>query len=99
MTVDHHRLLFEGFVKLKPGTEVTFLVAQMNHFFKDKNTFKLFQSELKANPLVSRVISGKRYFAFQAVVMSNLKCHDFIDSNYTCCKIADLCTFREGLAI
>ena len=53
----------------------------MNHFFKDKNTFKMFQNELKANPLVSRVISGKRYFAFQAVVKSNSKSHDFIYSN------------------
>ena len=59
----------------------------------------MFQNELKANPLVSRVISGKRYFAFQAVVTSNPKSNDFIDSNYTHNEIANLCSFREGLAV
>ena len=99
LTLDHHRLLFEDFVELTPGTEVVFLVSRMNHFFQDKITFQLFQNELKANPSVSRVISGKRYFAFQAVVTSNPKCNDFIDSNYTHSEIAKLCIFREGVAI
>ena len=38
LTVDHHRLLFEDFVELKPDTEVTFLISRMNHFFQDKGT-------------------------------------------------------------
>ena len=99
LTLDHHCLLFKDFVELTPGTEVVFLVSRINHFFTDKTTFKIFQSELKSNPLVSRVINGKRYFAFQAIVMSKTKSQDFIDSNYTHSEIANLCTFREGLAI
>ena len=99
LTVDHHRLLFEDFVELKPGTEVVFLISRMNHLFQDNHIFKMFQNELKENPLVSRVISGKRYFTFQAVVSANPKSEDFINSNYTRSEIANLCTFREGVAI
>ena len=71
LSIDHHRLLFEDFIELKPGTEVTFLISQKNHYLKDSKNKKLFEDELKANPLLSRVISGKRYFAFNTVVQSN----------------------------
>ena len=80
LTVVHHRLLFEDFVKLKPGTEVTFLISRMNHFFQNNGTKELFQAELAANPLIPRVISGKRYFPFQAVVRANPKYDDFVDN-------------------
>ena len=71
LSIDHHRLLFEDFIELKPGTEVTFLISQKNHYLKDSKNKKLFEDELKANPLLSRFISGKRYFAFNTVVQSN----------------------------
>ena len=67
LSVDHHQLLFEDFVELKPDTKVTFLISHMNHFLTDKRSLKMFEVKLKANPLVSRVISGKSYFAFDAV--------------------------------
>ena len=59
----------------------------------------MFENELRANPLVPRVISGNCFFAFQAVVCSNPKSFDFIDSNLTKCEIAHLCGFHEGVAI
>ena len=71
----------------------------MNHYFQDKGTFKFFEGELKANPLVPRVISGKHYFPFKAIVCSNPKCKDFIDSNLTRWDIADLCALHKGVAI
>ena len=99
LSVDHHRLLFKDFVELKPGTEVTFLISRQNHYLKDCRNKKLFEEELQANPLLSRVISGKRYFAFNAIVTSNPKSSDFIDSNFTKQEIAHLCGFHEGVAI
>ena len=75
-------------------------MSHMNlFFFQDKNTFKLYQGKLKANPLVPRVISGKCYFEFQAVVVSNPKCNDFIDSNLTRLKFVNLHCFQLGVAI
>ena len=99
LSVDHHKLHFEDFVELMPGTEVTLLISQMNHFFQDKNTKKFFEAELHSNPLIPRVISGKCYFAFKVVIESNPKCNDFIDSNLTQLEIANLCCFHEGVTI
>ena len=93
LIVDHHRLLFVDFIKLKPDTKVTFLISCMNHFSKDKRSLKI-EAEMMANPLVPRVISGKSYFTFQDVVHSNPKYNDFIDSNLTKHKILHLCGFH-----
>ena len=83
LTIDHHRLLLEDFVKLKPSVEITFLISRMNHFLKDPTTLKMFENELVASLLAPRVISRKHYFAFQAVVCSNPKCTYFVYSNLT----------------
>ena len=86
-------------MELMAGTEVTLLISRMNHFFKDENTKTFFEAELKVYPLILRVISGKRYFAFNAVVESNPKYNDFIDSNLTRLEIANLRCFHEDLTI
>ena len=99
LSVDHHRLLSEDLVELKRCTEVTLLISRQNHYLKDLRTKKLFEEELKVNPLLSRVISGKCYFAFNAIVASNPKSSNFIDSNFTKQEIAHLCGFHEGVAI
>ena len=58
LSINHHRLLFEDFIKLKPGVKVTFLISPMNHFFKDLTSKKIFQNELMANPLAPRLSVG-----------------------------------------
>ena len=59
----------------------------------------MLENELRANPLVPRVISGKCFFAFQAVIHSNPKSSHFIDSNLTKREIAHLYGFHEGVMI
>ena len=100
LTPDHHCLLFEDFLTLRPGTDIALLLCYNHPILNDKRTWMpIMRSVLVYNPIATRTIAGKQFFVFEEIVRSNHHADAFTNKMLTESKIERYCGLREGSAI